>query len=814
MRLTALSAVVFVATGSLLHAAETVPFSFEQALVIGQIGRTARSPIRFDAVEHQIVLGTFSTPEIGGSITAPDGTVRSWEQITAKEGRLETAARGSSYAYATFESDADRTVLLEASGHSLVYVNGSPRVGDPYNYGFVRVPVPLRKGTNEFVFVCGRGSLRANLLPCPSERPYFAAADDTLPDLVAGTIAGSVMGLVVVNPTDAVLRDAAIRISGADGIVVTTPLPALPPFALHKAVADLAPATALESGTTVVEAVLTVGGRSVAQRSIELRVVDPRARRNITFRSEIDGSVQYYAAVPSTGDEDAVPGLVLSLHGASVEAHGQAAAYQPKSFAVIACPTNRRAYGFDWEDWGRWDAMEVLADARERFHTDPLRQWLTGHSMGGHGTWQIGAHFADEFAAIAPSAGWISFASYGGVQLNSEGVEGMFARASSASDTLALARNYGRLGVYILHGDMDDNVPVTQARAMRAVLGGSDGSFHSDFSYYERRGAGHWWGAECVDWPPLMRFFEERSRTETAAIDRIDFVTAAPSVAARCDWLTIDQQTEPMRTSTVTLMLDRAKRTVAGTTGNVARLKLAPPLDAGSISITLDDTTVETSLDQSTPLWLERDGSTWRMSAVPDPATKCADRSGPFKDAFRRRAMFVYGTAGDPAMDVLLLEKARYDAETFWYRGNGGFEIVADTDFDPADEPDRNVILYGNAQTNAAWAALLGQCPVLVKDGLARVGEREFDGNDLACTFVYPRPGSRSASVGVVASTGPAGRGLTTRLPYFVSGVGYPDLTILAADTLLSGVGGIRLAGFFGNDWSVDRGVWTDSPTP
>lgn len=29
------------------------------------------------------------------------------------------------------------------------------------------------------------------------------------------------------------------------------------------------------------------------------------------------------------------------------------------------CPTNRRPYGFDWEDWGRMDALEVLEVAQK-----------------------------------------------------------------------------------------------------------------------------------------------------------------------------------------------------------------------------------------------------------------------------------------------------------------------------------------------------------------------------------------------------------------------------------------------------------------
>ena len=48
----------------------------------------------------------------------------------------------------------------------------------------------------------------------------------------------------------------------------------------------------------------------------------------------------------------------------------------------------------------------------------PIRErtYLTGHSMGGHGTWHLGVTFPDRFAAIAPSAGWISMWSYAGAR--------------------------------------------------------------------------------------------------------------------------------------------------------------------------------------------------------------------------------------------------------------------------------------------------------------------------------------------------------------------------------------------------------------
>ena len=154
--------------------------------------------------------------------------------------------------------------------------------------------------------------------------------------------------------------------------------------------------------------------------------------------------------------------------------------------------------------------------------------------------------------------------------------------------------------------------------------------------------------------------------------------------------------------------------------------------------------------------------------------------------------------------------KARFDAESFWYRGNGFIQIVQDVQFDPTRDRDHNVVLYGNADTNAAWSALLGKGPVQVKSGSVLLGDRTTTGDDLGCLLVRPRPGSDVATVGAVCGTGIKGMRLTDRLPFFVSGVGYPDCVLFGPDALTKGLAGVKAAGFFGNDWSVEHGefVW------
>jgi dienelactone hydrolase len=793
-------------------------FVLGDCLVLPPVGVSGRSAVHRDAVEAEIVAGRWKAPRAGDKVTLPDGRDRAWEAARAKDGALDHTALRGGYLYWKVEADADRVMLLEAAGHSMVYVNGEPRAGDPYQYGFVRLPVALHAGANDLLFAVGRGQLSARLTTPP--RPVFLdLRDATVSDVVKGEVAVYKAAVVVVNASTRPLAGLAFNTAAGDTkIVVKDRSLTIPPLAIRKIPFSIpgAPADATDKYTVEVTLSSADGPRVLDSAKLEVRVRRPDQSYRRTFYSDIDNSLQYYAVQPARPDpkDKDRPALFLTLHGAGVEGLGQADAYRGKTWGHIVAPTNRRPYGFDWEDWGRLDALEVLELAQKQLKTDPRRVYLTGQ-MGGHGVWHLGATYPDRFAAIAPSAAWISFWTYAGGRRPDKPtpIEAMLLRASSPSETFALARNYAQHGVYVLHGDADDNVPVEQARRMRQVLG----EFHPDFAYYERPGAGHWWGNECVDWPPLFEFLGRHSLPRVADVRRVEFVTASPGVSARCRWAVVEAQVHPLQPSTIKITCDPKDRRFRGETDNVARLAL--DLDAltpgDPLTVELDGQRLDKfPWPDKGRLWLKRTGDKWAASAEPAKSLKGPDRYGPFKEAFRNHMVFVYGTKGTKEENAWAYDKARFDAETFWYRGNGSVDVVADADFDADKQRDRNVILYGHAESNAAWKALLGDGPVQVRRGAVVVGDRKEKGDDLACLFVRPRPGSDSALVGAVSGTGPAGLRLTDRLAYFVSGSGFPDCLVLGPEMLAKGAEGVRAAGFFGEDWGVASGdfVWGKDP--
>src|SRR5204863_1699989 len=106
-------------------------------------------------------------------------------------------------------------------------------------------------------------------------------------------------------------------------------------------------------------------------------------------------------------------------------------------------------------------------------------------------------------------------------------------------------------------------------------------------------------------------------------------------------------------------------------------------------------------------LWFERQGDEWSVAEPPEAQRKGPSRYGTFNSAFDNRALLVYGTAGNEEENAWSAAKARYDSETFYYRGGGALEVLPDSRFDFNGETDRNVVLYGNADTNSAWQQLM-----------------------------------------------------------------------------------------------------------
>jgi predicted peptidase len=104
--------------------------------------------------------------------------------------------------------------------------------------------------------------------------------------------------------------------------------------------------------------------------------------------------------------------------------------------------------------------MSAIDDVTRNFPVDLARQYLTGLSMGGYATWELGTRLAERWAAVAPICG-------GGDDL--------------------YADRLSEVPVWAWHGTADDEVPVRKTQRMIAALRAAGGHPR----YTELEGAGH-----------------------------------------------------------------------------------------------------------------------------------------------------------------------------------------------------------------------------------------------------------------------------------------------------------------------------------
>lgn len=473
------------------------------------------------------------------SMLAPGGMVR-WEKLISDSGEIHivydkipwdtiqdyygvAGVSCGTYAYGEFPCSRRCRALVMAQGVSSFKLNGCSHPGDAYQDGFLQVPVVLDSGVNRILLKLSGYSTHCCFLKInPCKAPLHFVNDITKPDIIRGELSKIWLGIPLLNTTDAWMTDVRLHVTGQFVCDAMHHIPAIAPLGAIKVpiAIDVRASADLSDDSVQITLNITLYNTRV-DTSLWLYVKDKQEAHVRTFLSRIDNSCQYYAVLaPEDYQENTAYACIMTCHGAGVRAENQIKVYQQKEWAFVVAPTNRRRYGFDWQDWGRLDFLEVLEQVKNHYEIDENRIYLTGHSMGGHGVWHIATMHPDLFAAIATSAGWISFQLYIPWFLQKSEI---FAHpdllrhrdmALRADNPLTSLENLEHVPVYILHGGADDNVPAIQGRMFAKYLN----VLGFEHMYHEVPGQGHWWnidstpGVDCVDLEEMMEFLRRHTR--------------------------------------------------------------------------------------------------------------------------------------------------------------------------------------------------------------------------------------------------------------------------------------------------------------
>ena len=715
-----------------------------------------------DSLISMLDRGNF--PDFGEGV---EGT-RTWSALAQlPNGVFESIDGNAVVAFARIALGPNERLVATPDFTSRLWTQSSIQPGDAYGERKSLLPLSVAGNIAEIAVLLGpsRGATRLRLYK--TDRPVVLnLADLTFPTLLVGRSEELPIGLpLVVTDLDTLTNVSVSVLEDENWHSTTRVSPSLVGGAATQVSALLRPKRIWSvedeeiSVTVRVDADELVSGY---EQTFSLPVGDPSDAYRRTFDSTVDGSVQYYGVrEPSETTAAEQYGLVLSLHGAAVEAVNLAQSYTPKDWTYIITPTNRRPFGFDWEEWGRFNALASLAHAKSSFAIDPTKVHLVGHSMGGHGTWHVGSSTPTHFATLGPSAGWDSFYTYGGTPRP----EGAFARARAHSTTLNYLSNIARRGVYVIHGTADNNVPLSQGWGMfRAAEAHTD-----DIEMHREEGANHWWdnpatdGVDCVDWPPLFEFMKARRLDPLET--NFDFRSEGPSYSATHSYLTV------ISTESVMSDFELSSREVDGeltlTTTNVAAMSIdgTALTERGVTSLLVDGETV--ALDSG-------------VIELGIPSLKQGDTYGPFNQVFRRPFCLLYASDESAYAKV-----ARYYASYWQLFGNGRTCGIATTD--PLNVPEgTNTVLLGGTPTDGMQAA-----------GIDWSGQALSIGDDTISRGILASIRPTSDGLTAVFVTSPGDEHWLTYFVPFNSRSGMPDYFLWQPNEFVS-------AGFYDTNWQLE----------
>lgn len=164
----------------------------------------------------------------------------------------------------------------------------------------------------------------------------------------------------------------------------------------------------------------------------------------------------YLLYVPKDYSKDKAWPLVVFLHGAGergtnvekVKVHGLPrliAEGKDFEFIVVSpqCPPDKWWVGMDSH------IIALIDETMDKYNVDKDRVYLTGLSMGGYGTWSIGAGYPERFAAMVPICG-------GGQPF--------------------LANKLKDVPVWAFHGAKDNVVPLSESQKMVDAVNATGGN--------------------------------------------------------------------------------------------------------------------------------------------------------------------------------------------------------------------------------------------------------------------------------------------------------------------------------------------------
>jgi dienelactone hydrolase len=527
--------------------------------------------------------------------------------------------------------------------------------------------------------------------------------------------------------------------------------------------------------------------------------VDATGRVVRGYYSSIDGSPQpYVVEIPDSWDSTKPAPLYVWLHGRGdkttdlhfIDQRLRSPGTIKVENALIVHPFGRHCIGF--KSAGEIDVLEVVEDVKRRYKIDPDRVVLMGFSMGGAGVWHIGAHYTDRWVAMSPGAGFAETAEYNRLtpdRYPSEVEQTLW----QVYDCPHYARNLLNLPLVAYSGEQDKQIQA--ALVMETALAQQGHSLNHVIG----PGMGHKYHPDSLA-AILSQMDEAVGKGLNRQPARISLQTPTLRYATMHGFGISGLQQHWLDSR---LDVDYQDQSARIQTQNVNEFYITDtrPLD----SVSIDGQHVDLD-DDSRPLVFHLNGQQqWQAGSLPaEGLRKLPGLQGPIDDAWLRPFLVVKptGTSIHPKVQAWVDFELDHLQDRWQALFRGRLPMKLDTEVTADDIANKNLILWGDPQSNLLLKRLMKQLPIQWDTQKVQVGTQEFTAGSHVPVMIYPNP--EAPTHYIVVNSGPTfreGHDRTNslqnpKLPDWA----VIDLTSPPTDTQ---PGSIKASGFFDEQWRL-----------
>ncbi|HTU27702.1 MAG TPA: prolyl oligopeptidase family serine peptidase, partial [Pirellulales bacterium] len=394
---------------------------------------------------------------------------------------------------------------------------------------------------------------------------------------------------------------------------------------------------------------------------------------------------------------------------------------------------------------GEIDLLEALADVKRRYPIDDNRLVIRGFSMGGAACWQFAVHYPGLFAAAAPGAGFAETREFLRVFQDEQVAPPWYEQKLwQVYDCTDYALNLFNLPTVAYSGEKDRQ---KQAADVMAAALASQGL---ELTHIIGPDTGHGYHPQAKE-EINRRIDAIVARGRNTVPQRVRFTTFTLRYP-ECLWIRLEGLNEHWQRAGVDAEIT-GPHSAQVSTANVSAFRIAMPSGGCPLdntarpTVKIDGQELTAPAPQTDRSWtaeFHKEADGWRVGPRPaeEAPRKTPGLQGPIDDAFLDSFVMVRPTSKSKFEQTSAWAQAEMQhAIDHWRKQfRGDARLKDDTAVSDADIADSNLVLWGDAQSNAVLGRIADKLPIRWQGDQLIAGDKTFAADSVMPVLIYPNP--------------------------------------------------------------------------